>query len=235
VLISRTNQKPDQRTMMMVYCQPVILVGDTECRVPSKNNRKHATNQTKLNSEKANSESHNVGKEESKRAGNLSKSQKDKAMHTKKKKTEYEYEANNEDRLNDSLTKTKETENVDSRNTSSCKINLESVDQKGSDPIVNRLNESFIHLRGDNFPNNDSFIWKPVGKKKKSTCFQMFACDTNGCNGLKKIRMFGNNKSFRKHSQSSNKIEVIYLQVHSCSSKMMKERNQVVTKLLKNP
>ena len=191
-------------------------------RVPSQNIRKPST---RINSEKANSESHSAGKAESKRAGNLSESKKVKAMHTKKKKKEYEYEANKEDRLNDSLAKnfesnSKETENVVPGNTPTCKINLESMHQKGSDPIVNRLNESFIHLRGDNFPNNDSFIWKPVGKKKKSTCFQMFACDINGCNGMKKVRMFGNNRSFRKHSQSSNKIEVIYLQVHSCSSKI---------------
>ena len=129
----------------------------------------------------------------------------------------------------------KETENVVSGNTPSCKINLESMHQKGSDPIVNRLNESFIHLRGDNFPNNDSFIWKPIGKKKKSTCFQMFACDINGCDGLKKVRMFGNNRSFRKHSQSSNKIEVIYLQVHSCSSKIYERDESIGNKTFEEP
>ena len=81
---------------------------------------------------------------------------------------------------------------------------------------ANKLGERFIVKRTSDFPDNDGFTWKLVGKHKQQYFFRKFACKRENCEGLKKIRMFGNNK--RRCSTPNHKMEVIYMKMHSCQN-----------------
>ena len=81
---------------------------------------------------------------------------------------------------------------------------------------ANKLGERFIVKRTRDFPNNDGFTWELFGKRKQQYFFRKFACKRENCEGLKKIRMFGNNK--RRCSTPNHKMEVIYMKMHSCQN-----------------
>ena len=82
---------------------------------------------------------------------------------------------------------------------------------------ANNVGERYIVKRTENFPNNDGFSWKLVGKRKQQYFFRQFVCKQSNCEGMKKIRMFGNNK--RRCSTPNHKMEVVYLKGHSCQNR----------------
>ena len=79
------------------------------------------------------------------------------------------------------------------------------------------LNKPNIVCRKKDFPDDDTFVWKLFGKKKKKNTYQMYACVDKTCAGRKKVRLLFNHMAKKKSFQPlGSKIEVIYLQAHTC-------------------
>ena len=66
------------------------------------------------------------------------------------------------------------------------------------------LNKVYSVKRSEDFPNDDSFVWKPFGRKQKKAKYQTFKCIADPCSALKKARIMGIIPFSSKLSSSSN-------------------------------